>query len=331
MEKSLSPAQRILQIVSAYWTSRCVQVASKLGLPDQVAGGPRSVDDLARATQTHAPALNRLLGVLVAVGLFTRDEQGLFGPTDLSRCLESNGPLSQHALAMVRGGEQYQAWGELEHSIRTGKPAFDHLYGVPWFEWLGQHPEQAALFDQAMVGVHGAESAAIVEAYDFSWRECWMDIGGGNGSLLHHILEHTPSVRGILFDLPHVVARAQPTLHPRCQAVGGSFFEAIPPVADGYLMRHILHDWDEASCVRILTTVRKAMAPECRLLVVEGLLPEGNNPSFTRLLDLNMLVMLGGQERTITEYRNLLTRTGFQLERIIGTRTEVSILEAKPA
>jgi hypothetical protein len=263
------------------------------------------------------------------------DDQGRFALTELAGCLRRDVPGSQWALAMMMGEEHYRAWGELEYSIRTGKTAFDHVFGKPIFDHLGERPEQARVFDQAMVGVHGQESAAMCDAYDFSTFGTVVDVGGGNGSLISTILQRTPKLRGILYDLPHVVERARANLTAagvadRCATVGGSFFAGVPAGGDAYLMRHIIHDWDDERSLTILGHVRRVIPPAGKLLVGEGVVPPGNGPSFTKLLDLNMLVIPGGKERTEAEYRALFRQAGFRLTRIVPTRSEVSIIEGEP-
>jgi hypothetical protein len=232
---------------------------------------------------------------------------------------------------MMMGDEHYPSWGQLEYSVRTGLPAFDKVYGQGVFDYLSSHPESAKIFDRAMVGVHGGESAAVAEAYDFSAIKTLVDVGGGNGSLLTAIMAKWPSVRGVLYDLPHVVERALPNLPKGCDAVAGSFFDYIPSGGDAYLMRHIIHDWDEPRCLTILGHIRKVIPKDGRLLVSEGVVPPGNEPSFTKLLDLNMLVLPGGEERTETEYAALFTKAGFRLTRVVPTRSEVAVIEGVPA
>jgi hypothetical protein len=331
-----SPSQVMAQMLSGYWISSCLCLAAKLGLADLLAAGPRSADDLAHATGTHGPSLYRLLRALASVGVFAEDEQGRFALTPLAEPLRSDVPESKRALAVMMGDEQYRCWGELEYSVRTGKTAFEHLYGKPVFDYLAEHPDKARNFDQAMVGVHGRESAAMCDAYDFSGFGTLVDVGGGNGSTISVVLQRAPNLRGILFDLPHVVERARADLESaglagRCRTVGGSFFEGVPAGGDAYLLRHIIHDWDEEKCRTILGNVRRVVPATGKLLVVEGVIPPGNDPSFTKLLDLTMLVMPGGKERTEAEYRALYEQSGFRLTRIVPTRSEVSVIEGVPA
>jgi len=331
--EALPPPARMNQMLTGYWISQALYVAAKLGLADLLTAGPRSASDLAQATKTHAPSLYRLLRALASLGVFSEDGNGSFSMTPLAECLRSDVPGSQR---FMTGEEHYQAWGELLYSVRTGNTAFDRLFGMPVFEFLARNPEQATIFDAAMVGVHGWETAAMLDAYDFSGIGTLADIGGGNGSLLTAVLKQYPALRGILFDLPGVTERARADLQGAgladcCRVVGGNFFEEVPSGADAYLMRHIIHDWDDEKATRILRNVHQAMGKEGRLLLVEGVIPPGNDPYFGKLLDLTMLVIPGGKERTDEEYRKLYEAAGFRLTRIVPTRGEVSVIEGKKA
>jgi hypothetical protein len=239
-------------------------------------------------------------------------------------------------MAVMMGEEHYRAWGEILYSLRTGRPAFEHLYGQPLFEYLAEHPEQARTFDAAMTGVHGPETRAMLDAYDFAGVGTLVDVGGGNGSTLCAVLLDYPAMRGILFDRPDVVERARADLQAaglagRCATVGGSFFASVPPGGDAYLLRHIIHDWDDEQALTILRNCRRAMKPGARLLVVESVIPPVNEPSFGKLLDLTMLIMPGGRERTEAEYRQLYSAAGFRLSRIVPTERDVSVLEGELA
>ncbi len=332
--ETMPPPQAVLQMLTGYWISQALYVAAKLKIADLVKEGARTSADLASASGTHAPSLYRLLRMLASVGVFIEDGQGRFANTPLSECLlDVLG--SQRAAALMMGEEHYRCWGELEHCIRTGKTGFDHVFGQPVFQYLSQHPQQAKIFDAAMTGIHGAETQAMLEAYDFGGLGTLVDIGGGNGSVLCATLERHPGLRGILYDLPGVIERARENivnagLAERCQALPGSFFEAIPPGGDAYLMRHIIHDWTDEQSQTILKNCRRAMGPGTKLLVVESVVPPGNEPSFAKLLDVNMLVIPGGQERTEAEYRALFQASGFRLARLVPTRMEISIIEGTP-
>jgi hypothetical protein len=320
--------------MTGYWTAQAVYVAAKLGLADLLRDGPRAPADLAAATQTHARSLHRLLRALASEGVFAEQPDGRFANTPLSECLVS-APGSQRALAVMMGEEHFRAWGELLHSIRTGRCAFEHVYGQNVFAYLGQHPEQGAIFDEAMTGVHGMETSAMLDAYDFTGVNVLVDVGGGNGRTLAGVLRRFPSLRGVLFDLPPVVERARKELSAagvtdRCQVLAGDFFQAVPPGGDAYMMRHIIHDWDDDRSRIILRNCRAVMPAHGKLLVVEAVIPPGNDPNWGKLLDLNMLVMPGGLERTEAEYRDLFAATGFTLTRVMPTSADVSVAEGVP-
>jgi ubiquinone/menaquinone biosynthesis C-methylase UbiE len=330
-----APQESMNRMLTGYWVSQALYVAAKLGLADLAASGPQTAPELARATKTDEAALYRLLRALASVGVFAEDEQARFRNTPLSECLRSDVAGSQRALAIMCGEEHYRAWGELLYSVQTGKIAFDKLYGMPIFEFLSRNPEQARIFDAAMVGVHGRETAAIIDAYDLSTISVLADVGGGNGSLLTGVLQKHPALRGILYDLPGVTERARENIQAaglagRCEVIGGDFFQAVPGGADAYLMRHIIHDWDDDKALTILKNVRRVIGMNGRLLIVEGVIPPGNAPAFGKLLDLTMLVIPGGKERTAEEYRRLYAAGGFELTRIVPTRAEVSVIEGRP-
>ena len=238
------------------------------------------------------------------------------------------------ALATGRGEFQYRAWGELLHSVETGHSAFEKVYGKPIFDYFSDHPDMGKLFDQAMTGVHGRETEAMLEAYDFTGLGTLADIGGGNGSVLTAILRRHPAMHSILFDLPAVSERAKANLEAaglegRCSVLAGNFFVSVPPGADAYLMRHIIHDWDDDKSITILRNCRRAMGQGGKLLIVEGVVPPGNEPSVSKFFDLAMMALPGGMERTEEEYRQLVEAAGFQLTRIVPTRTWVSVLEGE--
>jgi hypothetical protein len=330
----LLPRDLMSRLVTGYWISQALYVAAKLNLADLVKDGPRSAEALAQTTGTHAAALYRLLRALASIGCFVEDATHRFGLTPLAECLRSDLPGSQRALTVMSGEEHYRAYGELLYSIQTGKTAFDHVYGMPVFDYLSRHPEQAQIFDQAMVGVHGRETAAMTDAYDFSSIGVLADVGGGNGSLLTGVLHKFPGLRGLLYDLPGVADRARDNIRAaglaqRCQLIGGSFFESVPAGADAYLLRHIIHDWDDPQALTILRNIHKVLDSSGRLLVVEAVIPAGNEPFFGKLLDLTMLTIPGGRERTADEYRALFRAAGFTLSRIVPTACEVSVIEGK--
>jgi hypothetical protein len=329
-----APQDVMNRMITGYWTTQMVYVAAHLRLADLIAKRPQSAEELAQQTQTHAPSLYRLLRALASLGVFAEDSAAKFSLTPLAECLRSDVPGSQWAMAVMSGEEHYTAWGELLYSVQTGKIAFDKLYGMPVFEFLSRNVDQARTFDAAMVGIHGRETSAMTDAYDFSGLKVLADVGGGNGSLLSFVLKKHPSLKGILYDLPGVVERAKSELQKagvadRCQVIGGSFFESVPPGADAYLMRHIIHDWDDEKSTLILRNIHRAMKDDARLLLIEGVIPPGNDPNFGKLLDLTMLTIPGGKERTEREYRELFSAGGFELTRIVPTAAEVSVIEGR--
>jgi hypothetical protein len=323
-------------MITGYWISQMVHVAAKLRLADRLAGGPMTADELAASTTTHPRSLYRLLRALASVGVFSEDADRRFSQTPLSENLRSDVSGSSWAMAVMMGEEHYRAWGELLESVRTGETAFDRLYGKPIFEYLGEHPEQAEVFDAAMTSIHGRETQAMLDAYDLSGIGVLADVGGGNGSNLTGVLARYPEMKGVLFDLPHVVERATASLERgglsnRCEVVCGDFFGSIPVQADAYFLRHIIHDWDDEKAGLILRNLRRSMPRGARLIVVEHVLPPGDEPSFGKLLDLNMLLLPGGVERTEAEFRRLYERSGFRLTRIISTEGDLSVIEGEPS
>lgn len=325
--------QQLDQMITGYWISQAIYAAAKFGIADLLAAAPRTAEQLAAATSTNADALYRLLRALASIGIFAESEGRRFSLTPLAEPLQSDVPGSKRALALMSGDEQFRAWSEIAYSIQTGQRAFDKEFGEPIFDYLGKHPDKARIFDAAMVGIHGRESAAILDRYDFSGMEVVADIGGGNGSQITALLQRHGRMKGILFDLPHVIERARERMAAldvldRCELVAGSFFESVPAGADAYLLRHIIHDWEEEKALTILRNCQRAMTSASRLLVIESVIPSGNEPFGGKFLDLVMLLIPGGKERTSAEYRELFDQAGFQLARVVPTDTEVSILEA---
>jgi hypothetical protein len=331
-----SPVGHVMQIITGYWHSQALYVAAKLELADHLAQGPKTSDELARLTNTHADTLFRLLRALASIGIFHETSPGTFENTPASEFLRKDVPGSQWAMAVMMGEEHYQAWGELLYSVQTGKGSFTKIFQQRPFEYLASHPEQAATFDAAMTSVHGRETQPMIAAYDFSQAKVVADIGGGNGSVISEVLRQNPHVEGMLYDLAHVVERARPNLEKaglaaRCRTIAGDFFKEIPPGADVYLFRHIIHDWADDECVTILANCRRAMKPTSRVVLAETIVPAGNDFAFVKWLDLNMLVIPEGRERTEAQYRELFQRAGLKLARVIETPAEIHLLEAAPA
>jgi len=331
---ALPPEAQIVEMVMAQFVSRLIHLTATLKLPDYLSDGPKTADELARLTATHAPALYRIMRTLASLGLFTEDAAHRFTLQPLGAALKSGTP--SHATALIMGGEIVaRSLDNLLYSVQTGKTGFQNSFGVPLFDWLGGHPMEASLFNQTMVGIHGMEPPAVAAAYDFSAFKTIADVGGSTGNMLAAILSRHTAPRGVLFDLPHVVRDApafiaQRGLTGRIQIEPGSFFERVPAGADAYILSHVIHDWNEDQCLTILGHCRRAIGSAGRLLLVEMVLPPGDTPHPGKMLDMAMLTIPGGEERTETEYAALLDKAGFRLTRVVPTASLVSIVEAAP-
>lgn len=329
------PLQTVMmQMVTGYWVAQSIYAAAKLGIADYLREGAQPCTELAMLTGSDERSLYRLLRALASVGIFAEMEPGWFGLTPMAMLLQRDVPGSIRDIAIMLGdAEHYGSWGNILHSIQTGGSAFEDLFGSNIFQYYAQHPQPAAVFDKAMTGFSEVEGAAVAEAYDFSEIHCLADIAGGQGHLLTTILQANPHMTGILFDQPAVIEGAESVLAAsgvgdRCQTVSGSFFETIPAGADAYILKHIVHDWDDQRAIAILRQCYQAMPEHGKLLIVEQIVPDGNEPSMSKFLDLNMLVMCpGGKERTIGEYESLFAAAGFKLNRIVPTTQIVSVIE----
>jgi hypothetical protein len=332
-----APAERMFKFIENLWAGRAIYVAAKLGLADQLADGAKTAEQLAAATNTHAPSLYRVLRALAGIDVVREESPGQFGLTPFGAALRTNVSGSMRATAIVELGEDhYSAWENVLHAVRTGETAFDAKFGMPIWKFYEQNPENGKNFDRCMTEMTGAIHAAILEAYDFSPFKHLIDVGGGHGALVSAVLNDYPDLRGTVFDQPYVADGARKTfadanLRQRTAAAGGDFFESVPAGADLYTMKFIIHDWDDERSVRILTNIRKAIPPHGKLLIFDTVIPEGNEPHFGKLFDLNMLVMTGGRERTEKEFAALLRQGGFDLARVVPTESVMSIVEAVPA
>ena len=334
MAIDVQPQVALQQLVNGYRVTQMLSVVAKLGIADQLEGGPRGVEELAATTGAHSDALYRVLRTLASIGVFEEAEPRRFALTPLADQLRTAHPNSFRSMATYQGDESYRAWGDLLYSVMTGAPAFDHVYGAANFSYLSQHPGASARFNQAMSANSRRVASAVVTAYDFAESGTVVDVGGGQGVLVAAILAAHPGLRGTLFDQPHVVADALPVLvaagiADRCEIVSGDFFAAVPPGGDFYVLRHILHDWDDERSVAILRTCAQAMPQHGKVLVVEAIVASGNEGSQTKLLDLQMLVMNGGRERTAAEYEHLFTSAGLRITRIIPTASDANIIEGE--
>jgi hypothetical protein len=323
-----------------YRGSQALYVVAKLGIADLLADGPRPTEELAMATQTHAPTLFRVLRFLAGIGVFDEVDLGRFALTALGAGLRRDVAGSPGALALLLlDGSHWRGWGELLHSVQTGETAFPHVHGQEYFPYVREHPELAAIFDRAMTSNAAMAGVAITDRYEWANVARVVDVGGGHGWLLATVLQAHPAMQGVLFDRPEVVAAARPVLEQagvadRCELVGGDFFAEVPPQGDAYVLRHILHDWDDAAAQVILERCRQAMAPGGRVLVVERVVGTEYREAMPALQgDLEMLVNVGGRERTEAEYRALLTSAGFRLTQLVplGDAARYSVVEGTPA
>jgi hypothetical protein len=325
-----------MKLTTGHWITQGIYVAAKLGIADLLQEGPLSSGDLAQATDANPRALYRLLRALASVGVFVEGTDGRFALTPMAECLQTDTPGSMRAWVLFTGEPYaFQPWGELLHSVRTGQTAFNHVHGMPIFDYYARHPEQWKIFDAAMTGSAGPEVAAVMADYDFSGIGTLIDLGGGHGSFLGTILGAYPAIKGVLAEMPAVIDGARRHLEAahlvdRCEVVPINFFESVPTGGDAYVMKRIIHDWDDERSIAILKNCHRAMAGKGKLLLVEMVIPPGNDPEFAKWLDIAMLVFAGGCERTEREYRDLLTTSGFRVTRIVPTRSSASVIEAVP-
>ena len=260
------PSQQLVQMIVGSWVSRAIYVAAKLQIADLLAAGPRATEELAAASGVASRPLYRVLRALASVGVFAQEADGRFRLNPLAESLREDVPDSLWAFTVMLGEEQDRCWDDLPEAVRTGEPVFERLYGRPVFAYLGEHPEQAKIFDAAMSGFSGRAREAMLDAYDLSGVGTLADVGGGNGLNLARVLGRYPAMRGLLFDLPHVIERARPRLEAagvagRCKVKGGDFFETAPGGADAYVLGYILHDWDDAKAGLILDNLRRRRRP----------------------------------------------------------------------
>ena len=331
-----SPADLVSSLINGPRIAQAVFIIAKLGIPDLLGQGPKSAEELATATGTHAPALYRVLRALASIGVLARDAEARFVLTPASELLRSGVPGSLRAAAIMNGEQWvWRSWGAIEHSVRTGQAAFEHLFGAPLFEYYASNPEAARISADALNSLSAIDNAAIAAAYDFSAARTVVDIGGGQGSLLAAVLVSNPTLRGILFERPQVVDMARSRfeaagLADRCELIAGNFFAEVPRGGDIYLLKKVIHDWNDEDARLILSRCRAAMAATARLLIAEHVVPADGQSSPAMWVDLLMLVYAGGQERTAREFQHLLASARFELGPVINTASPVSILESAP-
>ena len=328
------PEAHIAEVLLSQLAPRLVYLAATLKLPDCLVEGPRTAEEIAQITATHAPALYRVMRTLASLRFFVEDAEHRFALRPLGAALKSGTP--SHAAALTLGGELLtRSLDNVLYSVQTGKTAFERSFGMPLFDWLTANPVEASLVNETMIGFHGTEPPAIASAYDFSAFQIIADVGGSTGNLLTTILSQHPGPRGILFDLPHVVRDAPALIQnrglgDRIRIEAGTFFESVPAGADAYILSHIIHDWNREQCLIILDRCRRAMNSGGRLLLAEMVLPDGDAPHPGKMLDVVMLTVTGGEERTASQYGALLDAAGFRMTRVVPTASLATIVEAVP-
>jgi hypothetical protein len=335
---TLPPQMLLYQMATGHYLSRALDLAARLGIADHLKGGARPVGELAQATATHAPSLNRVLRLLASHGVLAEQEDGRFALTPIGECLRTDVPGSAAAMVKLFAGARIQDnWKDLEHCVRTGEPAFRKRGIADPFST--RDPEDAANFDAAMANLTRMIAVAVAAAYDFTRFGTVVDVGGGNAALLIGLLNANPILRGIVFDLPAAAERATKNiaasgLTERCEAIGGDFFDAVPSGGNAYLLKHVIHDWNDERAVAILRNCRRAIPPTGALLIVEGVYPPRIDASLesrgAAANDVNMLVNTGGRQRSEAEFRSLYEAAGFTLTRIVPTQARVCVIEGAP-
>ena len=333
----VSPVETIMNLALGYLLSRSLYVATELGIADLLKDGPQSLEHLAAATNAQPQSLYRLLRTLAAQGVFVENESGHFCSTPAAALLQQ-GVMRDGVLfcgEVAGDGSWWNAVGKLRHSVMTGEPAFNHQHGMDFFAYLAHHPQCSEWFDRGMANFATAENAAIVEAYDFSRFSHIIDVGGGQGGLLAEIIKRSANAHGTLFDQPHVVHNPMylrnTGIDDRWTTFGGNFFEAVPKDGDVYILKRILHDWSDEQCLRILRCCREALDAHARLLVIDAVVPSGNTPHPSKVMDILMMVFGEGRERTAEEFSRLFAQVGLQMTGVTITPSTLAIVEAIPA
>ena len=332
--ESAPPETVLTQLILGSLGSQAVYVAAKLGIADLLASGAKTVDELAEAADADAPSLYRVLRALASFGVFKELDGKVFELTPTADVLRSNIPNSMRDTAIFMGEDwHWQVWGKTLYSVRTGKSAWSEVHGCDVFPYFEANAEAGKIFDQAMSSFSTVAVKAVTDAYDFEGIETLVDIAGGHGRLLTGILDANPSMRGVLFDLPHVISGARERVAStgvadRVEFSTGDFFVNVPAGADAYMMKHIIHDWDDGRALTILKNIKLAMKPGGRVLLLELVITPRNDQDLGKLLDIEMLVSPGGKERTAVEYKDLFARAGFRIKRIVPTKSPYSVIEA---
>ncbi|MFX1376305.1 MAG: methyltransferase [Promethearchaeota archaeon] len=334
-KSKLSPIAQLLTYIAGKTYTHVVSVVAKLGIADLLANGPKSVEDLSIATETHAPSLYRVLRVLDRMGVFSEESPGIFSLTKASEFLKTGSPFSVKDWAILNGSEWHsRSWMNLLYSVKTGKPSFWEIYGMKGFEYFKRNQEDYEVLNNAMTFFSRGQAKRIVNSYDFSKFRTIVDVGGGYGYLLTEILKRNPSLQGILYELPEATDGARKTIEKenllnRCRVVGGDFFQSVPKGADAYIMKYIIHDWSDDNARLILQNCRESISPNGKLLVVDKVISLKSGLNDEIMGDIEMMILGEGRERTESEFRELFNSTGFELTNIIPTQLPLYILECK--
>src|SRR5579864_4251961 len=326
----------VMQLLSASYIAGAVSCLAQMGIPDLVEAGPKSAKELASQIGADPEALHRLMRATASVGVLSEGPDGKFSETAMSAVLRSNGKPSLRAVAMMGGREWHgRGWSRLEYCVRTGKQALEQIYGAPIFEYFKQHPDEWQIFNDAMTSISTGDSPAVANAYSFEGIHSIVDVGGGHGLLLATILERNLQMKGTLYDEPHVIEGAKngplkPVME-RCTLASGDMFSSVPAGTDAYIMKHIIHDWTDELCIKILKACRKGVNPGGKLLVVDDVIQPGNDFYAGKFLDLQMLIFPGGKERTEKQFRELFAAGGWKLTRVVPTATPICVVEGIPA
>jgi hypothetical protein len=323
----------VFQMASGYWVSQAIYAAAKLGIADVLTNGPKSVDEIANAVEADADSLRRLLRVLSMLNVCQITKSEEFELTALGKALQSGVSGSLRAIVLTLGELHYKAWGHLCESVQTGHPGFWSVFGSPMFDFLEKNSNSGEIFNLAMTDFSAFVAHALLVSYDFSGIKSLVDVGGGCGRLLTSILEVYPTLQGVILDLPGVADAACERIRShacrdRCAAISGNFFQSIPSGGDLYLLSGVIHDWDDEAAELILKNCRNSMRPQGKVLAIECVVPESDEPSFSKLLDLNMMVMTGGRERTEREFRELFGNSGLSITKVVSTPSPLRIIEA---
>ncbi len=330
-------SDQITYLILGVAYTNLLYVAARLGIADLLKDGPKSADELARACEVHGPSLYRVLRALASLGVFAQtDQPGYFTLTPLAQRLRSDVPESMRDWCIMCGSEWHtRSWGELFYSVQKGLPSFDRIFGSPIFDYLEKNPGTAAEFHRGVASKTSQHVPELLKAYDFSRFQQIVDVGGGHGAFVASLLEAHPKLRAVHFDQPSVIGGArelcrQRGVAERCEFVGGDFFESVPAGGDLYFLKYIMHDWDDRSCATILRNCRAAISPKGKLVLVDAVVPNSNDPSISKLADGVLLVVTSGKERTKDEFAELLSAAGFRLTQVLDTGHYVSLIEAEP-